>query len=201
MTTENEKDKKSTGGAAIETLFKAGVTVRAYSDASGNVDLRDLFCGLGDKIAEVQKGDLADVEAHLVSQYVTLDSLFHSLALRASKTQYMEQIKTFISLALKAQNQSRMTMETLVRMKNPQPYVQQNVAVNQQINNSFSPAQPLKTAAPVIVEQGENEKPTTELLENKTNEYERLDTGTQSAAINADKDVEAVAILDGGKDA
>jgi hypothetical protein len=76
-------------------------------------------------------------------------------------------------------------------IKNPQPYVrQQNVAVNQQVNNGTEPPR-----------AGENQKSTNELLTDKRGEYETLDTGGTAAAGGNDKELEAVAAVNGAQNA
>jgi hypothetical protein len=83
-------------------------------------------------------------------------------------------------MALKAQNQCRMTLETLATIKNP-PAVfarQANIADGpQQVNNGMMPGASLARG-------GKNENTLNELLEEKP--HERLDTGTTGAAVGAD---------------
>ena len=199
MTVDSQEDEKPSRAVVAEAGFKAGYTVQAYSTALGGADLASLFGIITKDIVQAQKGNLSKIEAHLVAQSIALDSIFHSLALRATQAEYMEQIKVFLSLALKAQNQSRMTLETLARIKNPQPYVrQQNVAVNQQVNNG-SPAPPryFETAPTPARGREEKQKMTTEVLELENGEYEheRMDTRAPGAAGGTHTDVEAVATL------
>jgi hypothetical protein len=79
----------------------------------------------------------------LLCQAHTLDLLFNELAQKAKHQSYIPSFETFLRLALKAQNQCRMTIETLSNIKNP-PVVfakQANISGgHQQINNGV-PAQ------------------------------------------------------------
>lgn len=89
------------------------------------------------------------------------------------------------ALFVKAQSQCRATLETLANIKNP-PHVafvkQANIGHNQQVNNEFSARDKVSRAQEI-------KKLQTQLLEEQYDE--RLDIGTQSEAINADKDLEA----------
>jgi hypothetical protein len=90
-------------------------------------------------------------------------------------------------LALKAQSQSRATVETLAAIKNP-PVVyarQANFAAgHQQVNNGVQASG-----------AREIESPPTKLLE--ADHGERMDTGTTSAARGANQAMETVGALDG----
>jgi mRNA-degrading endonuclease RelE of RelBE toxin-antitoxin system len=63
--------------------------------------------------------------------------IFTRLSLRAHNNfgQYMKAAETYLRLALKAQSQCRATLETLAEIKNPRPYIQNNRAEYQQVNN------------------------------------------------------------------
>ena len=55
----------------------------------------------------------------LVSQATALQTMFTSLARRAANQQRLKQFETFMTLALKAQAQSRATESALVDLKYP----------------------------------------------------------------------------------
>ena len=91
---------------------------------------------------------------------------------RALKQEYQKNLESFLRMSLKAQNQCRMTLETLATIKNP-PVVfarQVNVAQQQQVNNGAGPyATSTRThAANCATAQ-------TQLLE--ASDGQRLDTG------------------------
>ena len=113
-----------------------------------------------DKIA---KGDLGTVEAMLYSQATSLNGMFAHLntlavnnLLANGKFEFGRQL---MSMALKAQNQSRMTLETLGNIKNgPLIYTKQaniNNGGQQQINNGSA------SRAPAT----ENQNPPNKVLE------------------------------------
>jgi len=153
-------------------------------------------------IAEL--GDNTKIINMLYSQAVTLDAMFVELARRAaggfSESQYFEAAKMFAQLALKAQNQSRATLQTLGEILNPKSItitrnLQANVA-NQQIVNNGGQVQSVgrKTSEVPATRTGENANSTNELLDLPDDRTTPLgmDTGTQAAASRTNQDVEAV---------
>jgi len=124
-------------GAAV-----VGACSGPLEDADGDTyapALDELARDLKAKFAKVQTGDLSDPEAMLLAQAHALQSIFSALALKALGQVGLPSMQMCMSVALKAQAQSRATLTALADMKNPrQPNFigQQNVAVNQQVNNS-----------------------------------------------------------------
>ena len=90
-------------------------------------------------IAQIQSGDLSKIEEMYISQAVALEVMFVSLARRAKAQDKLLQYETHMRLALKAQNQSRATLQALVQLKQPSntTFVKQaNIAQgHQQVNN------------------------------------------------------------------
>lgn len=93
------------------------------------------------KTARVKAGDMSELEAMLVAQATSLNSIFTEMAQRAAKNmgEYVSAADTYMRLALKAQSQARSTVETIAEMKNPRQvsFVQQANIANgpQQVNN------------------------------------------------------------------
>ncbi len=86
---------------------------------------------------------LALTERILQSQAMALNQLFVSLAGKAQSQNSLKGYETMLRLALKAQSQSRATLETLANIKQPRPVViaqQANIASQQQVNNGIPPA-------------------------------------------------------------
>jgi hypothetical protein len=191
----NPKDKRSVGvyihesedldTAASKTYLKPTVTaalnIQAWNSQLSVNGLRD---ALAEQVEKVSSGDLSRPENILLCQAHTLDLLFNELAQKAQDQTYIPSFEAFLRLALKAQNQCRMTIETLSNIKNP-PVVfakQANISGgHQQINNSV-PAQ--------ASHAGKNKKPPNELLTELPNET--LDTGRTGAAIPVNSRVETV---------
>jgi hypothetical protein len=103
------------------------------------IDLQYTQAMLERSIGEVKQGNLADVEAMLFSQAYALNVMFATLMTRANRQEYMPPTQELMSLAFKAQNQSRATLQALVQLKQPSntTFVKQaNIAQgNQQVNN------------------------------------------------------------------
>jgi hypothetical protein len=127
-------------------------------------------------------------EAMLFSQANALQSIFTSLARRAVCQEYLKQYQCYMAIALKAQNQCRMTLETLSLIKNPPVFARQaNIAHGpQQVNNGTPPP------APAREENSQSEQ--NKLLE--VTHGERLDTTTSRTAGTGDTAMATVETLD-----
>lgn len=121
------------------------VGIHSWGKFAGDPDLAELVKGLRERIDKVHNGDMQPVEAMLIGQAMTLETIFTSLARRATSQEYLKQFQAYLSLALKAQAQCRATLEALAEIKNPRPVLiakQANVANGpQQVNNGMQPAQ------------------------------------------------------------
>ena len=141
----------------------------------------------------VNSGDLRHVEGMLVNQAIALQHLFLGMTTRGLHQTKMEYIEGFVRLALKAQNQSRATLETLAAIRNPTVVYAKHANINhgnQQVNNGVS-------MTPSSDEKIIN--PHNELL--KEADYERMDTGAAATAIVKDSAMETVGRFDGAEDA
>jgi hypothetical protein len=122
----------SVNGAAVIEAYQGNVMGKD-ADMSVMIDrLRETF-------KDVKGGDLHTLEAMLISQATALQTIFTSLARRASTQDRLPQYQAFLGLALKAQAQSRATISALVDLKYPRQatFVKQaNIAHRpQQVNN------------------------------------------------------------------
>jgi hypothetical protein len=157
------------------------------------VSLGQVIEALAKNASSINAGKMHDVEALLLCQATTLNVMFAELCRRSVANLNGGQFETgerYMRLALRAQNQSRATLESLSAVKNP-PVVyakQANIAHGpQQVNNSPSPA----------TRRGENEKTPNRLLE--TGNEQPLDTGTKDTAGAGHSQMEAVGALHGSK--
>ena len=152
-----------------------------------------VYESLDERVHEIQGGDLRMLEEMLFSQAAALQTIFSSLARKAASQEYLAQYQTFLGLALRAQAQSRATIEALVELKQPrqQPtFVQQaNITSGpQQINNGpTAESREVRTGA--LTPAGQNPGMESELLEQHGN---FLDTRTSSSASGDDPHLEAV---------
>jgi hypothetical protein len=134
----------------------------ANSGLGKHIDVPTLVEVLRKQAAAANRNDLTQAEAMLMNQATALQSLFARLAEKAMSAEYMANFEAFMRMALRAQNQSRATLETLATMKNP-PMVyarQANIASGpQQVNNGLpSPARETETATNKLSGNG-NELP------------------------------------------
>jgi len=131
--------------ASTEFLLKPSLLASKVIDSDKRqlskdfIDLQYTQAMLERSIGEVKQGNLADVEAILYSQAYALNVMFATLMTRANRQEYMPPTQALMSLAFKAQNQSRATLQALVDLKQPrQPtFVKQaNISQgHQQVNN------------------------------------------------------------------
>ena len=115
-------DRTKLISTAKVTLLPSAISaaiIADYAKAFGEQDVSALMGELRPHMNDVNDGDLKHCEAMLVGQAHALQSIFMNLARRAVNQEYLKQYETYLRLALKAQNQSRMTLETLAAIKNP----------------------------------------------------------------------------------
>ncbi|WP_170179892.1 hypothetical protein [Prosthecochloris vibrioformis] len=182
-------------GHANSTLLLNNLLRGAYGETAG---LNDWKRGLEQTTKAVKAGDLSDIEGMLLGQAYALDALFLNLIRSALDTSLMPQLDTLTRLALKAQNQSRATAQTLAAIKNPQQTVfmkQANIANGpQQVNNNFteqpqsqgSDGEKSPTTSPKNFKTEQNE------LLKAHEEIDRLDTGATRPSSRDDQEMETL---------
>lgn len=156
-----------------------------------DMNLALLIDELDSKIHAVHDGDMKGMEAMLVGQAQALQTIFVSLARRASKQEYLKQYGLYMNLAFKAQSQSRATIQALVELKYPKQatFVKQaNISQgNQQVNNeSFT----TNTRTYAHTEKTLNQP--NELLE-VNHGSQKMDSRTAQTTIPKDRTVATVA--------
>jgi hypothetical protein len=187
-------DEKDKARLAQMPSLNAALVMTAYQGniAGADVDLPALVNGLRESCANVKDGDLSSLEAMLVGQAIALQTIFTSLAQRAQAQEYLPQLEAFLTLALKAQAQSRSTIQALAELKFPR-----QVAFVKQANISHGPQQvnngEVRQAARA---RGKKQIAQNKLLEDKTDGGTYLDAGTATAAGRGDTALETVGKLD-----
>jgi hypothetical protein len=134
------KDKTVAQAALSATVGNASAIVNWGKSRLGEISLNDCIGLLNEEAERVSSGHLGDMEATLVSQVRTLDTIFTVLAVRAAKSENVDLSERYLRLALKAQGQVRTTVEALKEMKCPRSALfigQQYNAEQQQVNNSL----------------------------------------------------------------
>lgn len=180
----------SVNGAAVIEAYQANVMGKD-ADMNAMVDrLRETFI-------EVKGGDLRTLEAMLISQATALQTIFTSLARRASFQERLPQYQAFLGLALKAQSQSRAIISALVDLKYPRQatFVKQANIANgpQQVNNGTAPKALFDQHAHSPAHAKEIKSQQTKLLEQIHGQSgQRMDARTAPAAKRSYSAVEAV---------
>jgi hypothetical protein len=155
--------------------------------AKGNVGevlpLQAVVTAFTESAKRVNLNDLIDVEATLLSQSATLNLMFGEFSRRAALNmgEYVDATESYIRMALKAQNQCRMTLETLSNIKNP-PVIyakQANITSGpQQVNNTLH------------AHTGENQKQPIKVLEQSLEQ--RMDAPAQGHASEGNSELETM---------
>ena len=166
----------------LSPTIQSAVGIQAWGKFAGEVDLAKLLDDLRTRVEKVQGGDMRPVEAMLYGQAVTLETIFTSLARRATSQEYLKQFQAYLGLALKAQAQCRSTLEALAEIKNPRPvqFVKQaNMTTGpQQVNNTYAGGT-LERSARAQAGAGNSRSEPNKLLE--ADHGQRLDIGAQAA--------------------
>ena len=146
MQVRGQTEGQAVAAAAVMPAINAAVVIDAYQAniVGSDVNLMALIESLQQSTDQTKAGDLSHLEAMLIGQATALQTIFTSLAKRASHQEYQKHLESFLGLALKAQAQSRATISALVELKYPRQatFVKQaNIAHGpQQINNGTAQA-------------------------------------------------------------
>jgi hypothetical protein len=159
------------------------------------LNVNALVSELTSQVAAVNAGKMERPEAMLLAQAETLEWLFHSLVRRALCQDRLPQYEAYMRLALKAQSQSRATLEALAEVKNPRSVAfvkQANIAAgHQQVNNGTN--ETFRAGAHGRTE--ENEIPQNRLLTEASNAT--MDIGRARATSGVSQAMEAVGTVNG----
>ncbi len=159
-----------------------------------DVDMAAMRGTLMNSMGAVRDGDLDSLEAMLVGQATALQTIFTSLAIRATNQDRLPQYQAYLALALKAQAQSRATISALVELKYPRQatFVKQaNIAHGpQQVNNSMV-ANTIPASEPKTLQN--------ELLVEANHERTKVDAGTTPTATRSHPAMETVEAVNRAK--
>lgn len=184
-----EKMKKDENMALLGTspVANAAAVIEKYGKPFGELDWPSVGEVISDSVKQVREGDMSRVEEMLLTQAYAMQSIFMNFSRRALAQQYQKPMESFFRMAMKAQNQCRMTLETLANVKNP-PVVyarQANIAHGpQQVNNGVSDSTRTREEKQI----GTNE------LSGDANHVEILDTGTKGTTGQSHSPVETVEV-------
>lgn len=180
LATEYMLDPKTMGALVVEGNAGSVSNQIEFEFAKGVIE---------QGVEEIKSGNLAKLEEMLYSQAVALNMMFTSLSRRAANQSNLDIRAGMTNLALKSQNQSRNTIQTLINLKQPNKtaFIKQQTNVahgHQQINNG-------------VLSEILLNKPN-ELLEAKDGKW--LDAGTKGQNATADSTLEALGEVHRGKD-
>ena len=151
-----------------------------------DIDIPGLLTALRNQAEAINRNDMSQLEGMLTNQAVSLQGLFVRMIEKAFQQKHPPHFEVLMKLALKAQSQSRATIETLSAIKNP-PTVfahQANIAHgHQQVNNNH-----LTTSR-----ARENQKQQNELLKDSN---EAVDSSRTITAIATDQELATVETID-----
>jgi hypothetical protein len=189
--TPEQSEAQAMAHAALNPAVNAAVLIDTYqANLLGDVDTDALVARLRTSMEKSAAGDLSGLEAMLIGQATALQTIFVSLAKRAQHQQRQQHLEAFLGLALKAQAQSRATIQAVIDLKFPRQatFVKQaNIAHGpQQVNNG-------QRIGGDLVRALENQTEQNELLEGLTYGGAQVDTRTAAAAARGDPTVEALA--------
>lgn len=136
--TEDETAGFATARAALGPNFRHAVTVSqilkpsfgSMEGAPGFGDYADAIHARGDAAI---KGELAFASRTLAAQAMTLDTIFTEMARRMALNmgEHLVATETYARIALKAQAQSRATLEALAKLHQPREQTVRHVHVNE----------------------------------------------------------------------
>ncbi|MBV7539468.1 hypothetical protein [Acidovorax sp. sic0104] len=165
----------------------------AFSEAAA-FGADDLLKALDAQADLIGNGDLSQAEGKLFAQACALESIFAEMARRAAANvgSNLDVAERYLRLALKAQNQSRATLEALANVRRPPALFarQANIAHGpQQVNNAGerSPARRATSRARKKIDSRPNE-----LLEESARGSSTVDTRAAREAARGNQAVEAV---------
>lgn len=93
----------------------------------------DLTTAYQKQLSNAAQGNLDNISRMLMAQALTLDSIFTRMAERAAANmrEFPDATKKYMLLALKAQSNSRATLEALARIHQPREQIVKHVNVNE----------------------------------------------------------------------
>ncbi len=190
---------KTSGRLTAEGILPLAIIAQAYGKglAGEEIDLIAMHEQIVTTGRAASDGKLGAAEQLLQAQALTLNAIFAELARRAAMNMgaHLDAAETYMRLALKAQAQSRATLQTLIEAKNPRAVTfmrQANVAQQQVVNNGTQPSSEPRARGREKAESRENE-----LLQDRTHEQVTLDAGAPGQGRRSHPPVEAMGAVDG----
>lgn len=184
---------------ALLPEFNTAAVVQAYpGPALGKQDFNALLDVTSELSRNMLAGDMGDAEAMLFGQAQALQAVFVNLLRRAAAQDSIRYSEPYMRMALKAQNQCRMTLETLATIKNPPTIFAKQANINnggqQQVNNGVATGSAVRTGTRARARAKKPGNRPNELLE--TDDGNGLDLGATSKAGGGDQAVAPLGEID-----
>lgn len=130
-------------GATLSPSVCAAVMVQELTDPMRSMDLTTLAWYFKDAAATAAGGDLSKLQEMLAVQARSLDQIFYNFARQAARAKGDAARDACLKIALKAQAQSRCTVESLAAIQQGPTIFAKQANVNQggqqQVNNEAAP--------------------------------------------------------------
>jgi len=185
---------------AMRPSVNAAAVIETYGKPLGGQDFGALIDALAAGMQDVWGGDMKQAEAMLYGQAHALQAIFMNLSRRAASQEYLKQWEAYLRMAMKAQNQCRMTLEALATIKNPPVVFARQANINnggqQQVNNGAQAEAPRAPAhfAHASAHAANPATAQTGLL--GASDGERMDTRAAGTAGGADPHLATVGAID-----
>lgn len=195
VATTADPREKIMADLAVSPCMNGVMVMEAFTGnllGKDSTGITELVESLRESTRKVNDGDLSTLEAMLISQATALQTIFTSYARRAQVQTLQRNLEAFMGMALKAQAQSRATIQAVIELKYPKQatFVKQANIANgpQQVNNGEGFPTSTRTGAHARENQSEQSK----LLEDGSDGRTYLDTGTTPAAARGHQDMETM---------
>ena len=187
-------DERSRGARAAEYVLSGpgnAASVLKKFNPIGDIPPCDMVGEIHRQIDEFHSGETKGIEGILIGQAVALNAIFADMARQSSDSKDSEKTEAYMRIALKAQSQSRATIETLANIKNPRQTVitnQANISNGpQQVNNTLHRGSDADSNAPKKIKIEQNK-----LLKHDKAKGKCMVGRAKGTAIGDDTTVEAV---------
>lgn len=130
---ETKSEERRLVDVALDPAAHALTFSQSFDKGSfGTRGLTETYEAMSEKVRSAKKGDLAYCRALLVSQAISLNSVFTEMSRRsaANMGEHLQATELYMRLALKAQAQSRSTIEALDKLTNGREQTVRHVHVD-----------------------------------------------------------------------
>jgi hypothetical protein len=127
--------KKLEADVCMTPHFRHGIAGSSFAQRTAgfsDLEWKDFVTDYGDECRRTREGDLGAASNMLTAQALTLDALFTDMLSQADRNlrEYPEAADRYMRLALKAQAQSRATLEALAKLHQPREQTVKHVHID-----------------------------------------------------------------------